>query len=137
MVPDELNVYLWRQGFHLFFPMRGPDHWGVVGIVPPDLRTRENLGFEEVRSSIERSWTRRCRFRNTVGSLCTAFITDAPSAPPLAAATLVVPVPNEGIKNCVADKTEHTDKPLSELHRVRRLRWPSGNTIEKYQSDLV
>ena len=23
MVPDELNVYLWRDGFHLFFPMRG------------------------------------------------------------------------------------------------------------------
>src|SRR5881296_821192 len=21
MVPDELNVYLWREGFHLFFPM--------------------------------------------------------------------------------------------------------------------
>ena len=27
MVPDELNIYLWRQGFHLFFPMRGTDHW--------------------------------------------------------------------------------------------------------------
>ena len=23
MVPDEVNVYLWREGFHLFFPMRG------------------------------------------------------------------------------------------------------------------
>ena len=22
MVPDEINVYLWRKGFHLFFPMR-------------------------------------------------------------------------------------------------------------------
>src|SRR5207253_2186356 len=30
MVPDELNVYLWREGFHLFFPMRGTDHWRLV-----------------------------------------------------------------------------------------------------------
>ena len=37
MVPDELNVYFWRDGFHLFFPMRGTDHWRVVGIVPPEL----------------------------------------------------------------------------------------------------
>ena len=29
MVPGELNVYLWRDGFHLFFPMRGQDHWRV------------------------------------------------------------------------------------------------------------
>src|SRR5688572_6988669 len=26
MVPDELNVYMLLQGFHLFFPMRGNDH---------------------------------------------------------------------------------------------------------------
>jgi 2-polyprenyl-6-methoxyphenol hydroxylase-like FAD-dependent oxidoreductase len=38
MVPGELNVYLWRGGFHLFFPMRETDHWRVVGIVPPALR---------------------------------------------------------------------------------------------------
>src|SRR5262249_2917056 len=25
MKPNDLNVYLWRDGFHLFFPMRGPD----------------------------------------------------------------------------------------------------------------
>src|SRR6185295_5587388 len=29
MVPDELNVFLWRDGFHLFFPMRGPNHWRI------------------------------------------------------------------------------------------------------------
>jgi 2-polyprenyl-6-methoxyphenol hydroxylase-like FAD-dependent oxidoreductase len=40
MVPDELNVYLWRDGFHLFFPMRGTDHWRIVGILPPELRGR-------------------------------------------------------------------------------------------------
>src|SRR5438093_11098633 len=34
MVPDELNVYLWREGFHLFFPMRGKDRWRVIGILP-------------------------------------------------------------------------------------------------------
>lgn len=54
MVPDELNVYLWRQGFSLFFPMRGPEHWRVVSIVPPDLRARGDLGFEEVRPSIQK-----------------------------------------------------------------------------------
>lgn len=46
MVADELNVYLWRDGFHLFFPMRGPDHWRVVGIVPAALRERPDAGFE-------------------------------------------------------------------------------------------
>ncbi len=46
MVPDELNVYLWRDGFHLFFPMRGSGHWRVVGIVPPELRARDDLDFD-------------------------------------------------------------------------------------------
>ena len=27
MVPDEVNIFLWRDGFHLLFPMRGTDHW--------------------------------------------------------------------------------------------------------------
>ncbi len=44
MVPDELNVYLWRDGFHLFFPMRGTDHWRIVGIVPPALRGKRRPG---------------------------------------------------------------------------------------------
>jgi 2-polyprenyl-6-methoxyphenol hydroxylase-like FAD-dependent oxidoreductase len=52
MVPDELNVYLWREGFHLFFPMRGTDHWRVVGIVPPALRERDDLTFEAVVPSM-------------------------------------------------------------------------------------
>ena len=54
MVPDELNVYLWREGFHLFFPMRGTDHWRVVGILPRDLRTRDKLTFEDVVPSVRR-----------------------------------------------------------------------------------
>src|SRR5437016_12857428 len=52
MVPDELNVYLWREGFHLFFPMRGTDHWRLVGILPPHLRGRDDLTFEEVTPSV-------------------------------------------------------------------------------------
>ena len=52
MVPDELNVYLWREGFHLFFPMRGTDHWRLVGILPPGLRHNDNLTFEEVIPSL-------------------------------------------------------------------------------------
>ncbi len=54
MVPDELNVYLWKEGFHLFFPMRGTDHWRVVGILPPELRGREDLTFEDVIPSVRR-----------------------------------------------------------------------------------
>ncbi|MGH7702138.1 MAG: FAD-dependent monooxygenase [Gemmatimonadales bacterium] len=54
MVPDELNVYLWRSGFHLFFPMRGTDHWRLVGILPPSLRGRDDLTFEEVVPSLSR-----------------------------------------------------------------------------------
>ena len=54
MVPGELNVYLWRSGFHLFFPMRGSDHWRVVGIVPPELRARDDLDFDAVVPSIRR-----------------------------------------------------------------------------------
>jgi 2-polyprenyl-6-methoxyphenol hydroxylase-like FAD-dependent oxidoreductase len=48
MAPGELNVYLWRGGFHLFFPLRGKDHWRVVGIVPPELSTRSALDFDAV-----------------------------------------------------------------------------------------
>ena len=54
MVPDELNVYLWRKGFHLFFPMRGINHWRVVGIVPPALRGRDDLTLDDVTPSIRK-----------------------------------------------------------------------------------
>ncbi|QJR09768.1 6-methylpretetramide 4-monooxygenase [Usitatibacter rugosus] len=53
MVPDEVNVYLWRAGFHLFFPMRGKDHWRIVGIVPEGMRERKDLGFDDVVPSIQ------------------------------------------------------------------------------------
>ena len=52
MVPSELNVYLLSQGFHLFFPMRGVDHWRVVGILPPELRNRTDLEFDAVAPAI-------------------------------------------------------------------------------------
>jgi 2-polyprenyl-6-methoxyphenol hydroxylase-like FAD-dependent oxidoreductase len=52
MAPNELNVYLWRGGFHLFFPMRGTDHWRVVGILPPELRNRDDVTLDDVAPAI-------------------------------------------------------------------------------------
>ena len=52
MAPDVLNVYLWRSGFHLLFPMRGADHWRIVGILPPHLRGRDDLTFEDTIPSL-------------------------------------------------------------------------------------
>jgi hypothetical protein len=52
MVPDELNVYVWREGFHLLFPMRGKDHWRVVGILPAALHHRHDATFEDVIPSL-------------------------------------------------------------------------------------
>src|SRR5204863_116573 len=52
MIPDVLNVYLWRSGFHLVFPMRGTDHWRIVGILPPHLRGRDDLTFEDTIPSL-------------------------------------------------------------------------------------
>jgi 2-polyprenyl-6-methoxyphenol hydroxylase-like FAD-dependent oxidoreductase len=53
MVPDELNVYLFQDGFHLLFPMRGKDHWRIAGILPPALRNKPDLKFEEVIPSLQ------------------------------------------------------------------------------------
>lgn len=52
MKPGELNVYLWRDGFHLFFPMRGENRWRVIGILPRHLRARDDLVFEDVIPAI-------------------------------------------------------------------------------------
>src|SRR5258706_2267319 len=52
MVADEVNVYLWKKGFHLFFPMRGTDHWRIVGILPSNLRDRDAATFEDVVPSV-------------------------------------------------------------------------------------
>jgi 2-polyprenyl-6-methoxyphenol hydroxylase-like FAD-dependent oxidoreductase len=53
MKPGELNVYLWKDGFHLFFPMRGKDGWRVIGILPKHLRQRDDLTFEDVVPAIQ------------------------------------------------------------------------------------
>ena len=52
MRPDELNVYLSRDGFHLFFPMHGKNRWRVIGILPPQLRARDDVTFDQVVPSI-------------------------------------------------------------------------------------
>jgi 2-polyprenyl-6-methoxyphenol hydroxylase-like FAD-dependent oxidoreductase len=52
MVVDEVNVYLWQAGFHLFFPMRGKDHWRIVGILPADLRDTRDVKFDDVIPSL-------------------------------------------------------------------------------------
>jgi 2-polyprenyl-6-methoxyphenol hydroxylase-like FAD-dependent oxidoreductase len=48
MVPNELNVFLWKKGFHLYFPMRGPDRWRVIGMLPPELTNKKEPTFEEL-----------------------------------------------------------------------------------------
>ena len=64
MVPDELNVYLWRDGFTLFFPMRGPDRWRVIGILPEDLREKQNVTFADVIPSLQHEGGTGLSFRS-------------------------------------------------------------------------
>ena len=52
MVADEVNVYLWRTGFHLLFPMRGKDHWRIVGILPPGMRRSHDARIDDVLPSL-------------------------------------------------------------------------------------
>ena len=47
MVPDELNVYLWRDGFHLFFPMRGTEPLARDRHPARRLRDRDDVTFDE------------------------------------------------------------------------------------------
>jgi 2-polyprenyl-6-methoxyphenol hydroxylase-like FAD-dependent oxidoreductase len=54
MVPDELNVQLWRRGFHLYFPMRGKDRWRVIGILPDELEKKDDVTFEDLAPSLVR-----------------------------------------------------------------------------------
>ncbi|HEX2134963.1 MAG TPA: FAD-dependent oxidoreductase [Microvirga sp.] len=54
MKADELNVYLWQEGFHLFFPMRGKDRWRVIGILPKAMRGRDDPEFEELAPAIQK-----------------------------------------------------------------------------------
>jgi 2-polyprenyl-6-methoxyphenol hydroxylase-like FAD-dependent oxidoreductase len=54
MVPDEVNVYLWPHDFLLFFPMRGPNHWRLVGMLPAALRARDDVTLDDVIPSIRK-----------------------------------------------------------------------------------
>jgi len=54
MVPDELNVQLWRTGFHLYFPMRGNNRWRVIGILPDGLEKKGDVTFEDLAPSLVR-----------------------------------------------------------------------------------
>jgi 2-polyprenyl-6-methoxyphenol hydroxylase-like FAD-dependent oxidoreductase len=54
MVPDELNVYLWRDGFTLLFPMAGTDRWRVIGILPEGLGGPPDATFDDVVPSLQR-----------------------------------------------------------------------------------
>ena len=64
MVADELNVFLLSDGFHLFFPMRGRDHWRVVGILPPALRGRDGLTFDDVIPTLHTQAAKGLAFRD-------------------------------------------------------------------------
>jgi FAD binding domain len=64
MKPGELNVYLWRDGFHLFFPMPGRDRWRVIGILPEQFRARENVTFESLIPSIRHEAATALDFRS-------------------------------------------------------------------------
>ena len=63
MVAEELNVYLWRDGFHLFFPMRGRDRWRVIGILPKKLRGKDDVTFEELAPDIRQEAGAKLEFK--------------------------------------------------------------------------
>jgi 2-polyprenyl-6-methoxyphenol hydroxylase-like FAD-dependent oxidoreductase len=63
MRQGELNVYLWKDGFHLFFPMRGKDGWRVIGILPKRMRNRDDLAFEELIPEIRQEAGSDLEFR--------------------------------------------------------------------------
>jgi 2-polyprenyl-6-methoxyphenol hydroxylase-like FAD-dependent oxidoreductase len=64
MKQDELNVYLWRDGFHLFFPMRGQDRWRVIGILPKQLRSMtDDVTFDDVVPELRKEAGRDLSFQ--------------------------------------------------------------------------
>jgi 2-polyprenyl-6-methoxyphenol hydroxylase-like FAD-dependent oxidoreductase len=64
MAPEEINVYFWRLGFHLLFPMRGKDHWRIVGIVPHEFRSVENVGLDAIMPSLRKEAGASLSIRN-------------------------------------------------------------------------
>jgi 2-polyprenyl-6-methoxyphenol hydroxylase-like FAD-dependent oxidoreductase len=63
MKPGELNVYLWQDGFHLFFPMKGKDRWRVIGILPEPMRNRADLTFDELVPALRQEAGASLQFR--------------------------------------------------------------------------
>jgi hypothetical protein len=53
-VQNELNVYLWRTGFHLFFPMHGTNRWRVIGVLPNELEGKSDVAFADLVPSLRR-----------------------------------------------------------------------------------
>ena len=70
MVAGELNVFLWRRRFHAFFPMRGENHWRIVGILPEALMGRKDLVFEDLLPTLQEEWQAEIAIRK-----CTWFST--------------------------------------------------------------
>ena len=64
MAADELNVFLVKDGFHLFFPMHGVDRWRVIGILPKELRGSDALCFDEAIPAIRRAVGETLSFRS-------------------------------------------------------------------------
>jgi 2-polyprenyl-6-methoxyphenol hydroxylase-like FAD-dependent oxidoreductase len=64
MKPGEVNVYMWQDGFHLFFPMRGKDRWRAIGILPKELRGKPELTFEEVIPAVRKEAGANLTFRS-------------------------------------------------------------------------
>jgi hypothetical protein len=52
MVPGQLNVYLWRRGFHLYFPMKGTNRWRVIGILPEHMQNNPALTFDDLAPTL-------------------------------------------------------------------------------------
>src|SRR5262245_14853523 len=52
MVQNELNVFLWRTGFHLYFPMSGTNRWRVIGILPKELERKPDVTFADLVTSL-------------------------------------------------------------------------------------
>jgi len=52
MVQDELNVFLWSGGFHLYFPMKGNNQWRVIGILPKHLFGKDDVTFDDLTPTL-------------------------------------------------------------------------------------
>jgi hypothetical protein len=90
MVPDEVNVYLWRSGFHLFFPMRGRDHWRH-GRHPARRAARSpDVRFEDVVPSLQHEAGEANRL------LALQLVLDVPHSPPCRVAVPLGPLLSPG-----------------------------------------